>query len=61
MGRASVRLADTRAIRLGEEIGLLALTCDPDFLWARDLRSLEQGDIPDENEYLYYFTIKFEK
>ena len=61
LGRASVRLEDTRAIRFGEEIGLLALTCDPDFLWARDIRSLEQGDIPDENEYLYYFTIKFEK
>ena len=60
-GRASVSLEDTRPIRFGEEIGLLALTYSPGALWVRDISALEQGDISDENEYLYYFTVKFEK
>ncbi len=59
-GRASVRLEDTRSIRFGEEIGLLALSCGTDSLLVPDIRSLEQGDITEENEYLYFFTVKFE-
>ena len=59
-GRAAVRLEDTVPIRDGEEQGLLALTYDPDAMRVLTLSSLEQGDFSPENEYLYYFTVRFD-
>ncbi len=59
-GRAAVRLEDTVPIRDGEEQGLLALTYDSDAMRVLTLSSLEQGDFSPENEYLYYFTVRFD-
>ncbi|MBR3060085.1 MAG: helix-turn-helix transcriptional regulator [Oscillospiraceae bacterium] len=60
-GRASVRMEGTQSIRFGEEMGLLALIYDPKEMRVTDIRSLEQGDFSGENEYLYFFTARFDK
>ncbi len=59
-GRAAVRMEGAAPIRGGADQSLLALVYDPDEMRVLQLSSLEQGEFSPENEYLYYFTVRFE-
>lgn len=60
-GRSASPLRAETDIRLGEEQYLLALIYDNNFMRVVDITELEQGNIPADNDYMYVFSVCFEK
>lgn len=60
-GRSASQIEEQKAIEFGCEQGLLALIYDGDILRVMPVSDLEDGNFPEENDYLYYITYKFTK
>ena len=60
-GRGATQLSAEAKIRFGAEQGLLALAYDPEGLHLPGIPELEAGNIPPENDFLYYFSFRFSK
>lgn len=60
-GRSASKIEEQKAIEFGCEQGLLALIYDGDILRVVPVSGLEDGNFPEENDYLYYITYKFTK
>jgi len=62
-GRSSSSITESTAIQYNEEQPLLALIYDNDEMWVIDLNDLtaEESDTMAENDFVYYFSLEFEK
>ncbi len=59
--RTSSRLDEQSEIQYGSEQGLLVLIYGENSAETTPISSLEQGEISSRNDYMYYFSIVFEK
>lgn len=60
-GRASSQIDQKRDIKYDSEQGVLALIYDNDEMSVPGIKSFENGEIPKEDDYIYYFKLKFGK
>ena len=61
-GRMSLQILDEMPIRFNEEQALAALAYDEDGeMRSFDIRDLEHGIAPSENDYIYCFSFQFSK
>ena len=59
-GRTATGMEGTVPIRYGSEQGLVAFIYGRDRMRVTSLQQLETGDVATENEYVYYFSLKFD-
>lgn len=60
-GRSASQIEGETAIRYNEEQCLVALIYDDDIMHVLNIRELESGNIPSDNDYLYLFSFCFSK
>lgn len=60
-GRSATQIEAETAIRYNEEQCLVALIYDDDIMHVLNIRELENGNIPSDNDYMYLFSFCFSK
>ena len=60
-GRSATQIEAETAIRYNEEQYLVALIYDDDIMHVLNIRELENGNIPSDNDYMYLFSFCFSK
>ena len=60
-GRSATQIEVETAIRYNEEQYLVALIYDDDIMHVLNIRELENGNIPSDNDYMYLFSFCFSK
>ena len=60
-GRSATQIEAETAIRYNEEQYLVALIYDDDIMHVLNIRELESGNIPSDNDYMYLFSFCFSK
>lgn len=60
-GRSATQIEGETAIRYNEEQHLVALIYDGDIMHVLNIRELENGNIPSDNDYMYLFSFCFSK
>ena len=60
-GRSASEIKEQTAIKYGEEQGLAAMIYDNDVLSQESIKAFESGTASPENDYVYYFSFKFNK
>ncbi len=60
-GRSASQIEGETALRYNEEQCLVALIYDKDLMHVLNIRELENGNIPSDNDYMYLFSFCFSK
>lgn len=60
-GRSATQIEAETAIRYNEDQYLVALIYDDDIMHVLNIRELENGNIPSDNDYMYLFSFCFSK
>ena len=60
-GRSATRIEDRKMIKADKEQGLCTLIYGKDGIRMTPVDTIESGDIPDDNDYIYYFSYCFFK
>lgn len=61
MARITIGLEEELPVRYDEDLGLLVIFFDDDGMRSGSLTELAQGECPEENEYAYYFALRFNR
>lgn len=60
-GRTSTQIGSEIAVKYNEEQGLLGLSYGNGIIHAGCIQDFENGNMPSENDFLYYFSLQFDK
>ena len=60
-GRSATRIEDKKLIKADKEQGLCTLIYGKDGIRMTPVDTIESGDMPDDNDYIYYFSYCFFK
>ena len=60
-GRSATRIEDRKLIKADKEQGLCTLIYGKDGIRMTPVDTIESGDMPDDNDYIYYFSYCFFK
>ena len=60
-GRSATRIEDRKMIKADKEQGLCTLIYGKDGIRMTPVDTIESGDMPDDNDYIYYFSYCFFK
>ena len=60
-GRTSTQIKEDTLIQYGEEQGVMALIYGENEIRATSVEQLENGDVDTRNEYIYFFSVKYEQ
>lgn len=60
-GRTSTQIGSEIAVKYNEEQGLLGLSYGNGIIHAGCIQNFENGNMPSENDFLYYFSLQFDK